>query len=296
MAYDNVCKYLVERFPEQFAQWLLGSPISLTQLDPTELSAEPIRADSVILLSALDRILHLEFQTDPDPQLPFRMADYRLRLYRKYPQRQVQQIVVYLRRSTSSWVFETEFRADELSHQFGVLRLWEQDPSSLLALPGLLPFVMLTQSDQDPEVTLQQIAGQLQQIPDPQLKGDLKASTAVLAGLVLSKDVIRQILEEIDMRESVIYQEWRAEALKEGRQEGLQQGIQQGLEQGLEQGVQLGELQLTLRQLERKLGSLSPDLEARIRSLPLGQLENLAVALLDFAAEADLLAWLEDPS
>jgi hypothetical protein len=37
-------------------------------------------------------------------------------------------------------------------------------------------------------------------------------------------------------------------------------------------------------------------LEARIRSLPLGQLENLAVALLDFAAEADLLAWLEDPS
>ncbi|MEN9231630.1 MAG: hypothetical protein Q6L68_12055 [Thermostichus sp. DG02_5_bins_236] len=66
------------------------------------------------------------------------------------------------------------------------------------------------------------MADQLQQIEDPQLKGDLKASTAVLAGLVLDKEVIRQILEEIDMRESVIYQEWRAEALKEGRQEGLQ--------------------------------------------------------------------------
>ncbi|MFQ3583675.1 MAG: Rpn family recombination-promoting nuclease/putative transposase, partial [Cyanobacteriota bacterium] len=228
MAYDNVCKYLVELFPEQFAQWLLGSPLSLTQLDPTELSAEPIRADSVILLSDFDQILHLEFQTDPDPQLPFRMADYRLRLYRKYPQRQVRQLVVYLRRSRSSWVFETEFRADELRHRFGVLRLWEQDPASLLALPGLLPFVLLTQMDQAPEIMLRQVAGQLQQIEDPRIKGDLKASTAVLAGLVLDKEVIRQILEEIDMRESVIYQEWRAEALKEGRQEGLQQGLQQG--------------------------------------------------------------------
>jgi predicted transposase YdaD len=24
MAYDNVCKYLAERFPEQFARWLMG--------------------------------------------------------------------------------------------------------------------------------------------------------------------------------------------------------------------------------------------------------------------------------
>ncbi len=63
MAHDNVCKYPVERFPEQFAQWLLGSPIPLTQLDPAELSAEPIRANSVILLSALDRIPHLGIPT-----------------------------------------------------------------------------------------------------------------------------------------------------------------------------------------------------------------------------------------
>ncbi|MEN9231631.1 MAG: hypothetical protein Q6L68_12060 [Thermostichus sp. DG02_5_bins_236] len=147
MAYDNVCKCLVDRFPEQFAQWLLGSPLPLTQLDPTELLAEPIRADSVLLVSGFEQILHLEFQTDLDPQLPFRMADYRLRLYRKYPQRRGQQIVIYLRPTGSAWVFETEFRADELRHRFGVLRLWERDPASLSALPGLLPFVMLTQMD-----------------------------------------------------------------------------------------------------------------------------------------------------
>ncbi len=70
MAYDNVCKYLVEWFPESFARWLLGSPVSLAQLQPTELSTEPIRADSLILLRAQNLILHLEFQTDPDPDIP----------------------------------------------------------------------------------------------------------------------------------------------------------------------------------------------------------------------------------
>ena len=83
--YDNVCKFLAEQYSQDFAQWLLGEAIALTQLSPSELSLEPIRADSRILLSAQWVILHLEFQTQPDPDIPFRMADYRLRVFRRYP-------------------------------------------------------------------------------------------------------------------------------------------------------------------------------------------------------------------
>ncbi|MCJ2542251.1 hypothetical protein [Thermostichus vulcanus] len=39
---DNVCKYLVELFPDTFAEWLLGSPVPWVQLQPTELSSKPI--------------------------------------------------------------------------------------------------------------------------------------------------------------------------------------------------------------------------------------------------------------
>ena len=79
--FDSVSKFQIEQYPIDFATWLLGEPIALTRLEPTELSVEPIRADSIILLQSPELILHCEFQTDADPKMPFRMADYRLRGY-----------------------------------------------------------------------------------------------------------------------------------------------------------------------------------------------------------------------
>ena len=69
-------------------------------------------------------------------------------------------------------------------------------------------------------------------------------------------------------------------------------GEAQGREQGLEQGLKTGELELTMRLLQRRCGGLTPSQEARIRALPLPQLEALAEALLDFQAAADLETWL----
>ncbi|HEY9691420.1 MAG TPA: hypothetical protein V6D15_04410 [Oculatellaceae cyanobacterium] len=77
--YDNTCKFIAETFPADLATWLLGEPISLTKLEASELSVEPIRADSLIFLESEEIILHAEFQTAPNPDIPFRMADYRLR-------------------------------------------------------------------------------------------------------------------------------------------------------------------------------------------------------------------------
>ncbi len=99
--YDNICKFIAEMFSEDLSDWLIGKSISLTQLKPKELSLEPIRADSIIFLQSDELILHLEFQTEPDAKIPFRMADYRLRLYRKFPNKEVHQVVIYLRKTDS---------------------------------------------------------------------------------------------------------------------------------------------------------------------------------------------------
>jgi predicted transposase YdaD len=48
--FDPTCKFLAESFPADFATWLVGEPVALTKLSPTELLLEPIRADSLILL------------------------------------------------------------------------------------------------------------------------------------------------------------------------------------------------------------------------------------------------------
>jgi hypothetical protein len=69
-------------------------------------------------------------------------------------------------------------------------------------------------------------------------------------------------------------------------------GFEQGMQQGVQQGVQQGELTLVLRLLTCRVGGISPDIEAQIRTLSLNQLETLGEALLDFSQSSDLDDWL----
>ena len=68
--------------------------------------------------------------------------------------------------------------------------------------------------------------------------------------------------------------------------------VQMLLEEGRQEGEAQGEAKVTLRLLNRRCGPLSAEQEARIRALPLQQLEELADALLDFSGSDDLAAWL----
>ncbi len=178
---DNICKFLAETFPSDFARWLLGEAITLTKIEPSELLAEPIRADSVIFLQSAEIILHIEFQTEPNKNIPFRMADYRLRLYRKFPEREIHQVVIYLSPSQSPLVHETTFNIGKLNHEFNVIRLWEQPTEIFQQYHGLFPFAPLSQTN-NPEETLRQVAKQIEQITDNQLRVNVAASTAIISG------------------------------------------------------------------------------------------------------------------
>jgi predicted transposase/invertase (TIGR01784 family) len=220
---DNICKFLAENFSADFASWILGKSITLTKLETSELSTEPIRADSVIFLESSSLILHIEFQTEPNPNIPFRMADYRLRLYRKFPEKQVHQVVIYLTRSKSPLVHETIFTLKELNHQFNVIRLWEQPTEIFHNYSGLLPFAALSKTD-NPEATLKQVARQIENITDQQIQSNVAASTAIISGIALNKEIIQRLLRSEIMKESVIYQEILLEGKAEGKAEGLAEG------------------------------------------------------------------------
>jgi predicted transposase YdaD len=74
---------------------------------------------------------------------------------------------------------------------------------------------------------------------------------------------------------------------------GEQRGRQAGLIEGEQQGEVKGQQELVLRQLTRRLGNVSVELETRVKALPLLQLEELGEALLDFSQIGDLVAWLD---
>lgn len=275
--FDPTCKFLAESFPADFATWLLGKPITLTKLklSPTELLLEPIRADSLILLGSDNLILQIEFQTEPDPTMGFRMADYRLRLMRRFPGKEIRQIVIYLNPTGSDLVYQTVFEVPGLRAEFEVIRLWEQPTEPFLESTGLLPLAVLTLTP-DKAQTLRQVAAKVDKIEDRRVQSNVAASAGILAGLILEKGFINQVLRREIMQQSAIYQEWKEEFLQEGEQTGILKGEQA----------------LVHRQLTRRIGMLTPAMQTQIQALSLAQLESLGEALLDFSQPEDLVEWL----
>ncbi|CCI04126.1 conserved hypothetical protein [Microcystis aeruginosa PCC 9807] len=272
--YDNVCRTLASLFSRDIATWLIGEPITLTELEPTELLLDPIRVDSLIFLQSEDLILHIEFQTDPKEDIPFRMADYRLRIYRRFPRKRVYQVVIYLRKNQSAAVKINTFELLELQHRYNVVRLWEVPSETFLDVSGLLPFAVLSQTD-NPAKILQQVARQIEKISDNIERNNIAASTGIIAGLVLNQSIIKRLLKEEIMKESVIYQEILAKGITEGEILGFKKG----------------EANLILKQINRRVGNISTDWVNKIQELSLEQLEDLGEALLDFTSQSDLINW-----
>ncbi|MBM5818275.1 MAG: DUF4351 domain-containing protein [Cyanobacteria bacterium K_Offshore_surface_m2_239] len=95
-----------------------------------------------------------------------------------------------------------------------------------------------------------------------------------------------------DFTNSVAYKEIFGRGLEEGQQLGRQEGRLEGRQEGRLEGRKAEAAAMTLRQLQRRCGSLPLDQKTSVQALPLADLEALADALLDFQGPADLTAWL----
>lgn len=272
MSFDNVCKLLAEKYPFDFAKWLLPQAPKTIKVLKTELSIEPIRADFVTFLQTENRILHIEFQTNPQskPPIPFRELDYSVRLIRTY-QVPVTQVVIFLQETNDPIVFTEEYVNETTRHRYRVIRMWEQDSALFLDNLALLPLAPLTQTN-SPQGLLSQIANNVAKIADRETKQDIAAYTEILAGLRFEKDFIRQLLSEDIMQESVIYQDI--------------------LQKGERIGEQRGEVKFCLRLLNQRFGEIDSLIVERVKGLPVEQLENLGAALFNISEVADLVTWL----
>jgi len=265
VSFDNVCKVLAEKYPADFVRWLIAEESTNVKVLKTELSLEPIRADSVTFLQTANQILHIEFQTltQSNPAISFRMLDYYVRLKRLY-KCSVTQVVIFLQETDDEIAFTQEYRDESIIHSYRAIRMWEQDSSIFLDNLALLPLAPLCRTD-SPRDLLSQVAQEVAKISDRDTRQNTAAYIEILAGLRFEKGLIHQLLSEDIMQESVIYQDI----------------------------LQKGEERTIIRQLNRRFGEINSLLIDRIKLLPMEKLDNLAEALLDFSALSDLVAWLE---
>ncbi|EGJ28768.1 MULTISPECIES: DUF4351 domain-containing protein [Moorena] len=280
MAYDNICKYLAENYPADLVRWLHGLEVTEISVLKTELNTEPIHADSLTLLQTANQILQWEFQTLPasKPSLPLRMLKYWVRLKEKY-NCPIEQVVIFLKFTTSSKAYTNQLVESNTSHRYRVIRMWEQDPLQFLANPALLPFATLAFSE-SPNRLLEQVAAAVDRIEEPLAFTNISACTQLLAGLRFDQRLITELFPEDVMQESVIYQKI------------IQKGHKLGLLEGKREGRQEEGYSIVIRQLTRRFGSVSDQLQQGIQKLSVAQLEELSEALLDFETVTDIAVWL----
>ncbi len=61
----------------------------------------------------------------------------------------------------------------------------------------------------------------------------------------------------------------------------------------IERGKREEAISFTMRLLTRRIGAMTPELQAQVRNLTVAQLEELGEALLDFNNISNLVDWLQ---
>ncbi|WP_375470481.1 Rpn family recombination-promoting nuclease/putative transposase [uncultured Nostoc sp.] len=274
MSFDNVCKLLAEKYPVDFVRWLIAEESPNVKVLKTELSLEPIRADFVTFLRTANRILHIEFQTltQSNPAITFRMLDYSVRLKRQY-KCPVVQVVIFLQETDDKIAFTEEYLDDTTIHRYRVVRMWEQDSGLFLNNVNLLPLATLSRTDSSQDL-LSQVAEKVAKISDREIKQNIAGYTEILAGLRFDKTLIRQMLSEDIMQESVIYQDI--------------------LQKGQEQGKQQEAFSLCMSLLEERFGEIDDSIYQKVKTLKIEQVEALCRALFRISEIDNLVAWLDE--
>ena len=275
---------------------LLGQPAQLAtayEFRSVELKQTAFRIDGVLLPRAStteQTVFFIEIQFQSDPYFYQRFFAEIFLFLRQNPQiLKWQAVVLFARRNIEPKLIEP---FQMLLDSERVDRIYLEDLEENTADSLGIALIQLIMAETN------QAMNQAQTLITQAENKATALSTAVIIELIetiivykfpqLSREEIEKMLGLSEIKKTRVYQE----ALQEGRQEGLQEGRQEGLQEGLQEGRQEEGVNLILRQLARRVGSLPPEIETQIRGLSLAKIEDLGEALLDFSDLSELIAWL----
>ncbi|BAY26870.1 hypothetical protein NIES2100_66860 [Calothrix sp. NIES-2100] len=248
-----------------------------------------IQGDEIWLL------IHVEIQAKSEDNFAQRMFTYNLRIFDKFAKPAIS--LAILCDADSTWrpnEYSYNYPDCGLHFRFGTVKLLDYQNRWIELERSDNPFATVVMAHLKTQQTNKQ----------PGERKNWKFS--------LIRRLYEQGLQERDIRNLYRFIDWvmilpkelEAEFWQEFKQfeqersmsyitTGERIGYERGKEEGKQEGKQEGEQTLVIRQLQKRVGELPQEVQQRIQSLSLEQLETLGEALLDFSAIADLLNWLQ---
>lgn len=282
--FDQSLKLLLHEQPADFIGFALGQPVRVLRPLELPLPARGRELDGgyVVALPGQDTAVQIEFtRRHLSPmELALEVGEAQLRLFRREGLPVLPQLWDLYGDAAAPVVSTKELVLGALPGGEEGTRLRYQrvnlralDFTDLLRSPlrALWPLVPLCRGGAS-ESGVRQALQAIEARPDlsPTQRAD---HMAVLYFLAEAEDVpvlvLRNLIEDTQMKQSALYNRILAEGIEKGRIQGLEKGLEKGLERGLEKGLEKGELKATtsiiLKVLTRRLRQVSPAVAERVR-------------------------------
>ncbi|MFM6408899.1 MAG: Rpn family recombination-promoting nuclease/putative transposase [Microcystis sp.] len=280
MKTDSIFYRLFQTFPESFFDLLNLPPETVNhyQFSSLEVKQLAFRLDGVFLPDNLnDPIYFVEVQFQKDERFYSRFfSEIFLYFHQSELSQNWQGVIIYPHREIEN---SPKSRYQEFfeSGRVNCYYLNQLDEGDSL---GVKVLQLIVESEPNTLAQGQELIQQVRQQFQESLKRqdilELIETILIYKLPKLNRKEIEKMFSLSDLRETKVYQE----ALEEGREEGR------------EEGELSAKKSLILRQLNLKLGSIPLKLEQKIKQLNPNQLDNLALALLNFSDWEDLHQWL----
>ena len=278
--YDLTLKDIFKDAEEGLIQLITNTKVKFIRyLDVNFQTIESKESDLIfeIILEDTEVILHVEFQSDNDKVMVYRMLRYLTEIYNQY-RKPIYQVLIYAGKAKLNMEDKLYFKLAEQSfidYRYKIIDLDTIEAEDILKLNivELLPILPLTKIKKDKEKHLTNLINAIikhTQDIDINTKRNILLKTEILSGIKFDKYVIMKIFMEVkdmfSLKQSSGYQaileEGVQEGIEKGKQLGLQEGEQLGLEKGKKLGLQEGEL------IGIKKGQIIAHLEHRFGAIP----------------------------
>ena len=231
--YDEIMKYLMDRFPDEFAALALKSAnVEVQEKLTTEQSTVKMHHSDMtfkVRLPNEEAILHIEAQTDDsrDKPMPLRMLAYASFLGLQY-ELPVYSTVLYLRPSAGStdpgYYQYGDTSQGGLWYKYTVIRLAELEGVSFLdaASVGLLPFTPLMRppAGMTGEAWIEKcVETTLSAQVDNRTRATLLFALSIFGSLAHSPEVFQAFISEEIMQESPFYEVVMQRGIERGARE-----------------------------------------------------------------------------
>ena len=231
--YDEIMKYLMDRFPDEFAALALKSAnVEVQEKLTTEQSTVKMHHSDMtfkVRLPNEEAILHIEAQTDDsrDKPMPLRMLAYASFLGLQY-ELPVYSTVLYLRPSAGStdpgYYQYGDASQGGLWYKYTVIRLAELEGISFLdaASVGLLPFTPLMRppAGMTGEAWVEKcVETTLSAQVDNRTRATLLFALSIFGSLAHSPEVFQAFISEEIMQESPFYEVVMQRGIERGARE-----------------------------------------------------------------------------